>query len=88
MAVPEMRNDEGGRIPVGVPAQRQKKATDCGLAHDDEKPEDTTQGDRPARSVTCPSSAARATLDKDAGIGCGKFVIEPWSVALDKDTGK
>lgn len=32
--------------------------------------------------------SARIALDKDAGIGCGKSVIEPWNATLDKDTGK
>ena len=59
-------DDEGGANPVGVLCANAEKATDSGLAHDDERPEDTTQGDRPARSVTCPSSAVRAALDKDA----------------------
>lgn len=55
-------NDEGGEA-VGVPAQMQG-SNDCGLAHDDVKPEDTTQGDRPARPVTCPSSVPSPTRER------------------------
>jgi hypothetical protein len=40
------------------------------------------------RAALDPAPLRFAGRSKDAGIGCGKSVIEPWSAALDKDTRK
>lgn len=63
-------NSDGGSA-AGVPAQMQE-SNDCGLAQDAEKPEDTTQGDRPARPVTCPSECSSpAATDEQYSCPCG-----------------
>jgi hypothetical protein len=49
------RKSDGG-LAVGVPAPMQG-SSDGGLAQDAERPEDTTQGDRPARPVAYPSDS-------------------------------
>ena len=48
------------------------------LAECDEAPTDNSAW------VVAIQQIARAALDKDAGIGCGKSVIEPWAEEQDK----
>lgn len=52
---PSTNRNDGGGLAASVPAQMQG-SNDRGSAQDAERPEDTTQGDRPARSVTCSPS--------------------------------
>jgi uncharacterized coiled-coil protein SlyX len=45
------------------------------------------EGDKKSDWLPTISNIARAALDQtDAGIGCGKSVIEPWSAALDQSS--